>query len=209
MSALETEIVNGYYVTVEVDDGPESPRESYTVGTQMVLQERGYTLPNDANIDIDSFDSWAEIAAELRENHDALYIAAVVGGDFNEMTMGVVTLMNDSELETLKPLLGLVYVTTDTWQETQGSEYCANVADEKLALAMCAAEVEDYRSYVNGNVLGFVIADRDCEKCRKVVQSCWGFYDSISGVMSEARHEAMALEPGPVKTDEQETSNTK
>jgi len=46
--------------------------------------------------------------------------------------------------------------------------------DRKMAEAALRSEIEEYASYVSGEVFGYVVINKHGER----VESCWGFYDT-------------------------------
>lgn len=183
---------NGFTVKIYYDESPESPRD-WTVGAQMVMSHRNYDLPNDAGISFDDFEGWREIALYLTQKQGALMVMPVYMIEHSGVALRVGAGGNpfwEDPGEWDSGIVGLAYVTPQTWADTQGEPaYTGSEEDQEQARNLITSDVEVYGQYLNGEVYGYTITDTDGE----VMDSLWGMY-GYEYAENEARAAAKALE---------------
>jgi hypothetical protein len=153
---------NGFTVTISYDPECPSPRDDDCPGARLVLFHSQYTFPNDAGLDTDDYEGWADMAAHLRSDHGALFVMAVYMIDHSGLAFRV------ADLDAGNPFadpwdsgqLGFSYVTAKIWKDTQGTDW--DGSDEQLAMArkLIANDVEQYGMYVNGECYSYTITDK-------------------------------------------------
>jgi len=183
---------NGFTVTISYDPDCPSPRDDESPGARLALFHRRYTFPDDAGLDRDNYESWADMAAHLRSDHGALYLMAVYMIDHSGLAFRTV------EPDAGNPffedpgqwdsgIVGFGYVTAETWKETDGTEWAGS--EEQLARArqLIRSDVEQYGMYVNGECYSYVITD---EYGEQVDDGCCNGIIGMEWVTEEANMDA-------------------
>ena len=171
MESLKEEIINGYKVTVEIDEFADNPRNWDNLGKWVCAHKR-YTLPNEIKFDFNTFNSWEEVEAALSKRFD--YVIPLYMYDHSSLSFN---------LGGLSP-----YWQHGRWDGGQVGCVVANKSDirrlfqvkkitksiEARALDVLRGEVEDYDQYSNGNVYMVQITDPVDDE---LIDTCGGFYD--------------------------------
>lgn len=179
---------NGFTVEIDYDPDASNPRDDIH-GCELVMSHRRYNWPNDAGINFDDFDGWAEIDRELRENHGALYLETVYAYDHSGVTFKVGERTGQFADQWDSGIAGLAYITRENWQETQGTPWTGSEADLAQAHNLIVAEVEVYGQWANGETYGFTITDEYGDE----VDTCGG-YIGMDSVEEAAKASANSLE---------------
>jgi len=188
---IDTTEVNGFTVKIYNDPDAESPRD-WTHGCDLALYHRRYDLPNDAGLDFDSFEGWADVADALTEHHGALVVAPVYGYDHGALALSLGNGYPFSDRWD-SGTLGLAYVTEQNWKDTQGRPWTGSEQDQASARELMRSDVETYNMFLNGEVYGYVIEDpADGEH----LDSLWGMF-GYDYTEREAAEAANALEHEP------------
>lgn len=182
---LERHTVNGWNVELHYDPAPSTPRD-WVHGADMVLSRRNWDLPNDAGVDLDDFESWAEVRDHLLDG-TALAVLPVYMMDHGGIALSTGSFHDPWD----SGQLGVAYVTPQNWAETQGEmDWTGSPAQLVLAQELIKSEVEVYGQYLNGEVYGYRILDPlDGEE----QESLWGLY-GYEYAMKEAAEAAEGLE---------------
>lgn len=172
MTTLETFKANGFTVEIDVDYDPTSPRDDDTPGCGLVMWGQHYSFPNDAGIDIGSYDGWDAIELELAARDDVLVTAPVWVYDHSGIAFktGERTYPFSDRWDSAQ--CGVAYVTAKNWADTQGTAWTGSGEQREQALNLIKGDVEVYGQYVNGETYCYSVIDpADGE----TVDGCCGF----------------------------------
>jgi hypothetical protein len=176
MSEWEREQYGGYVIRYHYDSDAMDPRNDYdTFGTMLCSHGRYNLGDNDArDMYVDECDSWAEVAqCILRDNPGAVVIplhlidhsgiAMRAGRDFGDCDPG----HWDSGQ------VGFIFATRQQILDNWGGKIVTAKRREE-ATALLLSIVEEYSSYLEGDVHGYVAETHDGTP----IDSCWGFIGS-------------------------------
>lgn len=162
--------VGNYLVSIQYDEFPLNPRKDMSFLGKLCLLHRRYDLWNDTTYKEDQFSNWGDLEETLREEYDAVVILPVFMYDHGGITVST------------KPFscrwdsgqVGYTFITRGDFIKEYGEVTIGNV-QEKTAKAesLLIAELEVYSKYLNGEIYGYVVENKNSE----VEDSCWGFYD--------------------------------
>lgn len=139
-----------YQLDIIIDDMAESPITAFDNVGQMVLKHRKYDLPNEIDLDFDSFLSWDEVFDFLYPKYK--FILPVFMYDHSGITIST------------NPF-------NDPWDSGQIGFIVTNEDHEGKTLEILRNEVEMLDHYLTGNCYGFRITKDDEE-----IDACFGFY---------------------------------
>lgn len=148
-----------YQLDIIIDDMAESPITAFDNVGQMVLRHRKYNLPNEIDLDFDSFLSWDEVYDFLHTKY--AFILPIYMYDHGGITIST------------NPF-------NDPWDSGQIGYIVTNEDHEGKTLEILRNEVEIFSQYLEGHCYGFRII-KDGEE----IESCFGFYgddDKKSGL---------------------------
>jgi hypothetical protein len=148
-----------YQLDIIIDDMAESPITAFDNVGQMVLRHRKYNLPNEIDLDFDSFLSWDEVYDFLHTKY--AFILPIYMYDHGGITIST------------NPF-------NDPWDSGQIGYIVTNEDHEGKTLEILRNEVEIFSQYLEGHCYGFRIT-KDGEE----IESCFGFYgddDKKSGL---------------------------
>jgi hypothetical protein len=170
----------GYTIEVRRDEFAESPREWDNLGT-MVSWHRRYSLGDKPEM----HRYYPDSAQWCRDNLDAF---AVILPLYLYDHSGITMRTHPFPCPWDSGQVGWIYVTKETLRKEYGLRRVSKKAKE-TARRVLRAEVEEYDSYLRGDVYGFVVRDKSGD----VVDSSLGFYGydhEESGLMIEAKRVA-------------------
>lgn len=150
-----------YTIDIQQDEDTEDPLSWTTPeerGAWLVLNRRHYNLPNELNVDFDSYDSWKEVA---EGESKTLQVYKFV--DWYEHG-GVVLTLQDTD------------TPRDQWDSGIAGVIIGNSEQEIQNV------FSSYKAYIEGEVYGYIIKDKAGEE----VESLWGIY-GYDEAMEEAR----------------------
>src|SRR5580693_6426933 len=140
---------NGFTVTISYDPDCPSPREDESPGARLALFHRKYTFPNDADLNPDDYEGWADMAAHLRSDHDALYLMAVYMIDHSGLAFRTVEPSAGNPFfedpgEWDSGIVGFAWIDAKIWADCRGTEWAGS--DDQLAEArkLITSDVEQY-----------------------------------------------------------------
>jgi hypothetical protein len=179
MEAFETKQVGDYTVGIFQDEVGESPREWANMGT-MILQHRRYSMPWESK-EILKTTNRDEIEAWL-DKHAKVWLR-VWGYDHSGFSMKTGERTYPFNCPWDSGLLGWVYCTAKTikheYRVKRNADITPEIIDKVKYNLQC--EVTTYGQYVNGEVYGFTVQDKNGD----TIESCGGFY-SVDDCMQEA-----------------------
>lgn len=162
LEPIETHEYEEYTIKILPDQDPENPREMFDqLGTILYVSSR-YKL-GDERVSVEEIEEitkrddvyWLPVFAYI---HSGIMLSTGAFGDPWDSGQS-----------------GIIYV-----EKFKVAEEYGNLTDENI-LARLKGEVEEYSTYLEGGVVGFVI-----EKYGKKHDSCWGFY-SIKDALDAAK----------------------
>jgi len=162
---------DGCTLEIYFDEDPESPREWDNLGTMICFHTR-YDLGDKHDYKSRDYNGWDEIENQIKQDNPECFIRPLYLMDHSglSISMGPFGCPWDSGQ------VGFIFIT----KEIVVSQLRGDVfrAEEVLS-----AEVEAYNQYLVGDIYGFILRDKPCNKCgcntkSEVLDSCWGFYGS-------------------------------
>lgn len=164
---LKDENGNIYFISIEKDEDPISPRDDSNI-SHMICWHRRYTLGD--KHDFDNLDSVIEQLEKDKHNGDDYVSSPLFLLDHSGLSISI----HDFQDRWDSGFLGLVYVSK--------SELISNGVDIKddweiVARKIIEDEVSLYDQYLNGDVYGFRLF-KLCGDEWEEIDSCWGFYGS-------------------------------
>ena len=184
-----------YVITVAQDTMPESPREWCNLGTMVCFHSR-YNLGD--KHDYNNYRHFVHALSGLYENEDTYYLTD------DQITRCQETVYKENVILPLylydhsgitmntsgyacqwdSGQVGYIYVSLEQVRK----EYSAKRVSKKLRARIekyLTGEVESYDCYLTGDVLGFSIVRNDDDGDEIDVDSCWGYFGSDFGYMTD------------------------
>ena len=154
------------------DDSPINPREDCEPITKMVCFHSRYKLGDGHGYFSEEHNNWEELKEQLEEDYDILVIRPLYLFDHSGLTISTTPFGCRWD----SGQIGWVFVEKGLFIELP------ELFTEK-ALKLLEDEVEEYDTYLRGDVYGFQLVEESaCEACgiphEEVIDSCWGFYGS-------------------------------
>ncbi len=177
----------GYTIKVELDLGPEDPREWDNLGILACWHKRHNLGDVDERPDISEASDWEEVE-EIIAREGGVCILPVYLYDHGVLRMKVGSfhgLLPGYHAAFDSGQVGYIYTTKERIREWFGMERVSKKA-LKRAEGILRGEIKAYDDYLSGNVWGFAIHDEEGEE----IDSCWGFYGDPNekwGAMAEAK----------------------
>lgn len=143
----------GYTITIEVDTDVVNPRENYDHASKMISWHKNYRLGDVHTWGVDSFSAFMEAHPEH------LYLPIYLY-DHSGITISTASFrdMWDSGQ------VGWIYMEATTLDSEFGG-------DRTRAEGYLKSEVEEYDTYIRGEVYGYIV-----KKDGEELESCWGLY---------------------------------
>lgn len=164
MEAIETKEVRGYTIEIHQDEDAESPREWSTFGT-MFCTHRRYNL-GDKQIGSMAKGEFDRLINRKDVKYLPLYLY-----DHSGLTMSTSSFSCPWD----SGQVGIILVTHDDIRKEFGPQGRAlgHITQKAItsAFKLMRQEVEVYDAFLQGNVYGYVILDKNGD----TVDSCWGF----------------------------------
>lgn len=165
------QFADGYSLEIYPDDDPESPREWDNLGKMICLHSR-YSLGDEHDYKSKDYNGWDEIEDQIKQDNPDCLIRPLYLMDHSglSISMGPFGCPWDSGQ------IGFIFITKERMvEELKGS---VERAEEVLE-----AEVETYNQYLQGDIYGFILRNKPCDKCgcntkSEILDSCWNFYGS-------------------------------
>ncbi|KKK92930.1 hypothetical protein LCGC14_2697980 [marine sediment metagenome] len=174
MDAIETRKVGKVILKIYHDEDPLDPRKDCDNFGTMVCWHSRYNLGD--GIEIENIN---EFAAHL--NKTAAIKLPLFLYNHSGITMNTTGYMNMDPAQWDWGQVGWIYVTIDDALREYGWKRTSK-RRRRAIMNRLLQEVQAYRQYLEGDVYGFNIEDKDGE----VVDSCWNFYG-----MNYVREEGM------------------
>lgn len=165
-----------FYISIEADDHPQSPREFSNVGT-MICGHRRYTLGDSHDFNLRDYNSWEDLRKVITKQYRNNIILPIYMYDHSGVTVST-TPFNcrwDSGQ------VGFIIVDRDKVKECMGWKVITAKRKEKL-YEYLKGEVDTYNTFLSGEIVGYRITDSEGED----IDSCWGYYDT-DYAMTEAK----------------------
>lgn len=172
--------VGDQVLTVEYDIDPIDPRSNDNLGKMAFFHNR-YGLPNESGISKDSFSSWEELEAILKNDHEAMVMFPVCLYDHGSISVKIGERgdMWDSGK------IGYIYASKEAilnnftpYNKPQKKKITKSMIEQTKKVL--EAEMKEFDLYIQGLVMSYFI--QDVKKCnlghehRETVESCTGFY---------------------------------
>jgi len=186
---------DGCSLEIYSDEDPESPRKWDNLGTMICFHKR-YDLGDKHNYKSGDYNGWDEIEDRIKQDNPDCMIRPLYLMDHSglSISMGPFGCPWDSGQ------IGFIFITN----ERIAGELKGNV---EWAEEILSGEVETYNQYLAGDIYGFILRNKPCEKCgcntaSEVLDSCWGFYGANpieNGIIDNLKEEYKQELRGEVK----------
>ncbi|MDY6957523.1 MAG: hypothetical protein SVK08_00065 [Halobacteriota archaeon] len=181
MDPFHEEEYRGYKIQIFQDtDVFESPREWSNLGV-MCCSHKRYSVPNEGDIDFGQFNSWEQVEAHVMDNDDAVIVVPVYMYEHS----GIALSTTPFSCRWDSGQLGIIYTRRNDILNTFRDWKKLSQKRLNKARDILVNEVETFEKYMNGDIYGFVIKDKEGTE----VDSVWGYYDDnkYSHMISEAK----------------------
>jgi hypothetical protein len=179
MKAIETFEVNDKVVEIHIDDNPENPRDSsYQDNCDMfILFHKRYNLGDKHDYKSQDYSNWDEMEDQIFKDLRPVEMRRIYLYDHSGLTI------SDSDFGDRwdSGMIGFALIT----REAALYEMSAKKVSKKVkdwAKKYLTATINEYRNYLEGNVYGYIIKDKNDNE----LESCWGFNGEIDYVKKEA-----------------------
>ena len=167
-----------YRVRVEWDEDGWNPRDEDCAFGTMVCSHRTHNLPHEGDDRVDEAFERGGLRLAMRYlsvTQDAV-VLPVYGYDHGQLRLQAGERTGSFNDRWDSGIAGVIY-------QQRGGEY-AHLTDEQIVAAL-KAEVENYDTWANGEMTGYVVEKRcgECE-CWSTVDACWGYY-SVEEAMEQ------------------------
>lgn len=146
----------------------DSPREWTNIST-MIFFGRYSHLGDDHDFNADDYDGWDEMENAIRNKLNVKHIQKVYGYSHG----GLAISLEPFSCRWDSGVLGFAVITAENVTECMGGKYATRKNVEK-AIHQIKDEIKVLDQYVNGDVWGFTIKDKEGD----IVDSCGGFFGS-------------------------------
>lgn len=170
-------------VTVDYDSDPLSPREWDNFGIITCPRQGKYSLADkDHAFDLNDFNTWQEVEADIRDNKDGVLIFPLGIYDHSGLSLYIGSKHDRWD----GGQVGFIYCTKED-MKNEG-------IDEAKAEEILRAEIDTYDAYLKGEVYSYRIEIREkcsCGECEAWVglNSCSGYF-SIEDAFEAGKEEA-------------------
>lgn len=156
-----------YFLSIERDPGPESPRTSMSNLTHMICWHSRYSLGDGHNFaDMDGLTDWLK---EQEDSGDEVYCRPLFLLDHGYLSISV----QDFNDRWDSGCVGMVYALRSELVKA-GFDF-TSVSWRNVAKGIVEDEVEYYDQYLSGEVYGYRLYEMEGNDLNEV-DSCWGFY---------------------------------
>lgn len=149
----ETIQYKGYTITIEIDTDVVNPRENYDHASKMISWHKNYRLGDVHTWGVDSFKAFMEAHPEH------LYLPIYLY-DHSGITISTTSFRDHWD----SGQVGWIYMEATTLDSEFGG-------DRTRAGGYLKSEVEEYDTYIRGEVYGYIV-----KKDGEELESCWGLY---------------------------------
>lgn len=157
----EKGILEVYY-----DDSSENPRNWDNLGKMVCFHDK-YDLGDKCSNDYKGFSNWTEVEAAIRRDYDIGVIMPLYLYDHTGLAIS--TAPFHCPWDTRR--IGFIFTTKEDIRKEYGCKYVTKKYRER-AKEVLLGELKNYEAYVNGDVFGFILKDKEGE----IIDSCSGFY---------------------------------
>ncbi len=182
MNTIESIEKDGFTVEIWADECAETPRDMDNLGKMIFLHKR-YTLGDAHSFTASSFEGWEEMEEHLRGELDCVLLSVYM---FDHSGISLSTSPFSCPWDSGQ--VGFIGVSKDDVRKWFGKKRITKALREKVTKAL-QNEVQVYSSFVNGEVYGYTVTDKDGE----TVDSCGGYYgwDDVSQSANDALNVAV------------------
>lgn len=178
--AVEEFVHEGFAISIEYDDDPQSPRDWSNLGMMICFHNR-YNLGDDHPYDLDNYETEEEFLEALKREHDATVILPLYLLDHSGLSMSC----GDYGDPWDSGQVGVILDTSKGREELGLTRDRFGRDDLEAVARILESEVEVYDQYLKGMVYGYTVHDDD----GLPLDSCWGYYgeeDAIADAKSNA-----------------------
>lgn len=157
-----------YRFEVLVEPDPQSPRENENLGT-MLYNHRRYVLGDD-RIKFASFDEYLDSANLSAEEVVSLPLYLL---DHSGLTLSTTAFQDQWD----SGCVGVIFTTFDKIKNEYGASEVDHDLVERIELVL-ENEVAEFNSYLNNEIYGFRLCEKNSSEEWSEVESGWNFYGS-------------------------------
>lgn len=145
---------------------PRDPRENDNLGTMVCFHKR-YAIGDKHDYNPHDFRSWEEVKSAIEKDNDVAVILPVYMYDHS----GIALATTPFHCPWDSGQVGWIYATKEKIRQWFNVKKVTAKIKENAA-EILRKEVEVYSNYINGDVYGFVLKNKNGD----VIDSVWGFY---------------------------------
>lgn len=165
-------IIGRYMVKVKQDSDPIDPREDDNLGTMVCFHNR-YSLGDKHNYNSDDYSGWEEMKKDIIKRENVGVILPLYLYDHSGITMNTTGFSCRWD----SGQVGFIFISKKKMLEEYGGKIVTKKLKERVE-GYLVSEVETYDKYLTGEVYGFEVWKlKKNGKKKKMIDSCWGFYD--------------------------------
>jgi hypothetical protein len=165
MSLIETQqLDNGKVLEIHYDSEPENPRNWDNI-SEFIFFHKRYTLGDSHKINPNDYSSFDEMVDANTKKGDIVLPVYM----YEHSGIAIATTPFNCRWDS--GLLGFAVVRKEKIIKEYGKNTKKN---REIATKVLEGEIETYNQYLQGNVYGFKLKDKDGNE----LDSCWGFYDT-------------------------------
>ena len=178
MEPLDTFQVEDLEVRIMPDEDPQNPREDENLG-RMICAHKRYRL-GDEQVDSSTCSGWDEVSAKIEKEHPGAVLLPLYLLDHSGLILRTHAFNDPWD----SGLVGFAYMA----QETIDADCPPGIDPKEWAVKVLEAEVQEYSSFLEGAICGWIIAGPS----GLVLDSQWGYCDADL-CRTEARRAAEGL----------------
>ncbi len=162
-------------LVIEAHSDADNPRTWDNLGKCIFFHSR-YNFGDKHDIDANDYNNFAEMAKDLRKNHDAVVVLPVYMYDHSGQTIRTTPFGDRWD----SGQLGFIIATREAIKASYGGKIVTKQKRERAEQHL-KGEIETLDQYLTGDVYGFTLntfdpAVNDADDDGDFKDSCWGFY---------------------------------
>lgn len=158
---IKTEEYKGFNINIEYESYTENPRKYCEHFTKFIFFHKRYNLQNDFNIKSNNFNSWEEIKKHLIKEYKAKITIPVYMYEHGSISLR--TYIHGQHANFDCGMVGFVIATKEDIIKEYNIKRINKNLIEKIS-KLIEEEVEEYGSYLNGDIYCYNITDKQGNK---------------------------------------------
>lgn len=178
-NVVETIEHNGHTIEIWGDEYPFNPREEYDHFATMVCFHKRYNLGDKKHgYNENHYNSWQSLEADIYKNEKPVVCYSLYMYEHSGITIS----LNQFSCPWDSGQIGFIFVSREKALKEYGVKRITKKIKEKI-IDNIKAEVEEYDSYLRGEVYGFTIYNKQGDQ----LDSCGGFLGDIKYCIDSAK----------------------